>query len=166
MRVFKEIQRFNQPWIILLLAVSCITPIVLLSREYLNGRLSILNYISTLSLIIVASLLIFFFKLNTKIDAIGVHYQFFPFHFSYKTWKWEDIKEVYTRKYDAISEFGGWGAKSNLLWKKSNGVAYNVSGDIGIQLVLTNGKKILIGTQKQPDADRCISYYHKKESHD
>jgi hypothetical protein len=39
--------------------------------------------------------------------------------------------------------YGGWGIKRGI-----GGLAYNVSGNQGLQLVLTDGRKILIGTQK------------------
>lgn len=48
------------------------------------------------------------------------------------------------RKYNAIRDYGGWGVKRKLRW----GRAYNVSGNIGLQIYLNNGKKVLFGTQK------------------
>ena len=103
--------------------------------------------------------MIFFFKLKTSIDDIGIHYQFFPFHLKMKTVFWKHIKEAKTRKYDAISEFGGWGLKGGRFWYKKNGIAINVKGNIVIQLKLANNKRILIGTQKQYDADSIIKRY-------
>ena len=34
MRIFKEEQRFTQTWLMVLLAISMITPIVLMANEY------------------------------------------------------------------------------------------------------------------------------------
>jgi hypothetical protein len=56
---------------------------------------------------------------------------------------WEQVKRAYIRQYNPIKEYGGWGLK----WSSTN-AAYNIMGNVGLQLVLQNGKKILIGTQK------------------
>lgn len=47
----------------------------------------------------------------------------------------------------ALLEFGGWGFRVVTM---NADKAYNVSGNMGLQLVLMNGKKLLIGT-KQPE---------------
>lgn len=161
MKVFKEEQRFTQTWLIILLIVSAITPFILIIKEYNNDKMSLTSLITTIALIILSLGLIFFFKLTTKIDENGIHYQFFPFHFSLKTIAWTGIISAKVRKYDALSEYGGWGLKGGLLWNKSKGKAMNVSGDMGIQLELKNGKKLLIGTQKENDAKRVIETYQK-----
>ena len=41
-------------------------------------------------------------------------------------------------------EYGGWGVRYSLTGK---GRAFNVSGNIGLQLEFINGEKVLIGTQ-------------------
>ena len=61
-----------------------------------------------------------------------------------------------------LLEYGGWGLKGGLLWKKSKGIAINVSGNIGIQLELKNGKKLLIGTQKLQEAKQVLDTYKNK----
>ncbi|MUU77731.1 hypothetical protein GN138_04685 [Winogradskyella sp. HL2-2] len=91
-----------------------------------------------------------------------MHYKFFPFHWSFKVIKWKDIQNVYVRSYDALGEYGGWGLKGGAFWNKSKGKAINVSGDIGIQLILKNKKKLLIGTQKQNDVKNVLASYNNK----
>ncbi|NVK51692.1 MAG: hypothetical protein HWD85_02065 [Flavobacteriaceae bacterium] len=164
MRIFKEEQRFTQTWLIVVLAISLIVSTSIMIKEYSkdNSTLSTTEFVLVLFGTISAPLIIFFFKLKTRIDEIGIHYQFIPFHFSKKTIVWSDIKSAYTRKYDAITEFGGWGLKSKVIWRKSRGVSYSVSGNIGLQLELISGKKILIGTQKQYEVDTVINTYKNK----
>ena len=159
MRIFKEEQKFTQTWLIVLMGITSIFPIYLITKFFIENRMSISQYLITLSIILISLGMIFLFKLKTRIDDIGIHYEFFPFHLKMKTIFWENIKEAKTRKYDAISEFGGWGLKGGKLWYKQNGVAINVKGNIGIQLTLKNNKRILIGTQKQHDADAAIARY-------
>ena len=166
MRIFKEEQRFTQKWLIILLSITSVFPVILITKAFMQGNnMSLLQFISTLGLILIAMGLIFVFNLKTRIDEIGIHYQFFPFHFKMKTILWKNIKQAKTRKYDALCEYGGWGLKRNLPWKKKNGVAINVKGDIGIQLILNNHKGILIGTQRKDAADRVIANYLHKIKH-
>ena len=164
MRVFIEEQRFNQTWIIVLILVSAFVPVGIVFGTYIKDANSFSNWelFSILSLIIGASGLIFLFKLTTRIDEKGIHYKFFPFHWRFKTIYWENISHAHVRTYDALTEYGGWGLKGGVLWKRHKGTAINVSGNIGIQLELKNGKKLLIGTQKQNDAKSTIETYSIK----
>jgi hypothetical protein len=162
MRIFKEEQRFTQTWLIVLMGVSILVPIFLIVREYTaeNSTMKSTEFIGTLFFIIAATMIIFLFKLKTRIDEKGIHYRFFPFHRSFKTILWSEIASVSVRKYDAISEYGGWGLKGGFRRKK--GKAVNVSGNIGIQLELKNTKKLLIGTQKEHDVKKVIENYSYK----
>ena len=164
MRIFKEEQRFTQTWLIVLLTISMITPIAIMINEYSkeNSTMTINELLLTTILMVAVVTPIFFFKLKTRIDEVGIHFQFVPFHFSTKTIAWSELKSAKTRKYDAISEYGGWGLKGGFIWKKSNGVAYNVSGDIGIQLEYNNGNKVLIGTQKTQEVNSVLKNYENK----
>ncbi|MCR8666340.1 hypothetical protein NO995_01475 [Aestuariibaculum sp. M13] len=162
MRVFEEEQRFTQTWLILLLSISAIISIIIITDGFFKGNIPLNKYVSHIILVLIACGFIFIFKLKTRIDHIGIHYQFFPFHLKMKTILWENIKQAKTRKYNALTEYGGWGLKSGSIFGKRNGLAINVSGDIGIQLILKTDKKILIGTQKQNDANIVIAKYSNK----
>ncbi|MDG1803892.1 hypothetical protein [Flavicella sp.] len=162
MRVFVEEQRFKQKWLITLLAVSSLGPLFLVTHIFLNKNgMNIYEYLVTLSIIIASACLIFLFKLSTRIDEKGIHYKFFPFHFSNKTILWDQIKTAEVRTYNAFTEFGGYGMKGGRFWKKINGTAFNISGNKGIQLLLNNGKKILIGTQLEEKAKEVVLRYKK-----
>ncbi|MGJ8743066.1 hypothetical protein [Polaribacter sp.] len=161
MKVFKEEQRFTQTWLIILLVISLVIPVSIIVKEYLeeNSKMSTNKLILTLTLILASILFIFIIKLTTRIDEKGIHYQFFPFHFSLKLIPWNEISSAKVRSYDPIGEYGGWGLKGGAFWNKSKGEAINISGDIGIQLKLTNGKKLLIGTLKKEEAKRVLQVY-------
>ncbi len=164
MKIFKEEQRFNQLWLIILMLVSTIVPIGIYVKEYTENpkNFSSLELIGVIFLILLASGFIFFFKLTTRIDETGIHYKFFPFHWNLKNIKWNEIDKAYVRTYDPLDEYGGWGLKGGILWNKAKGRAINVSGDIGIQLVLKSGKKLLIGTQKENEAKSVLATYKTK----
>ncbi|WP_198295232.1 MULTISPECIES: hypothetical protein [unclassified Winogradskyella] len=160
MRIFKEEQRFTQTWLILIIIISLIVPITVTVKEADN--LSTSEFVLTIGGIILASGLIFLFKLTTRIDEKGIHYKFFPFHLKFKIIEWNKIENAHVRTYDPIGEYGGWGLKGGALWNKSKGRAINVSGDIGIQLELKNGKKLLIGTRKKEQAQDVLLTYNPK----
>ncbi len=164
MRIFIEEQRFNQLWLIILILVSVLVPIGIILGTYIKDPSSFSNteLIVIFCTLVLASGIVFLFKLSTRIDEKGIHYKFFPFHLGFKTIQWHEIDNAYVRTYSAISEYGGWGLKGGAFRSKSKGKAINVSGDIGIQLELKNGKKLLIGSQKQEDAKRIVAAYYTK----
>jgi len=166
MRIFKEEQRFTQLWLHILLLVSFIGPVILVVNDFVKKKdkegEALLGIIVLIGAMILIYGLIFSLKLKTRIDEKGIHFRFIPFHFTSRMVSWSDIEKGYVRNYEAISEYGGWGIKGGKLWRKSNGVAYNVKGDIGLQLELKNGKKILIGTQKQEEMNRVLQTYNSK----
>jgi hypothetical protein len=55
-----------------------------------------------------------------------------------------EVQSVEVRKYNAVKEYGGWGIKG---WSGKN-VAYNVSGDSGAQLILRDGRKVMLGSKR------------------
>ena len=165
MKVFKEEQKFTQWWLIVILFFLTIPSIVIVYREYQASNKtfeSINDNLIGLTFGLLITILIFFFKLITRIDEKGIYYQFFPFHFSKKLIPWSEISKVGTRTYLPISEFGGWGLRGGFFFNKGKNKALNVSGDIGIQLILKNGDKLLIGTQKRQEVNRVLQTYKEK----
>lgn len=164
MRIFEETQRFTQTWLIILITVSNIPALAVIVKQYVDKKMTLNELLLTFLLVIAATGLIFTFKLKTEIDREGIKYQFFPFHFSYRVILWKEIKKVYVRKYNAISEYGGWGLKTGFFWNKKKGVAYNVSGNVGIQIELKNNKKILIGTKQPVKVEQVLKYHQQKNN--
>ena len=161
MRIFKEEQRFTQSWLIVLIIISVLTPTGIILNEYTkeNSTMSQTEFVLIIGILVICIAPIFFFKLITRIDEGGIHYRFFPIHRNTKTIKWSEIKSIRLRKYDAISEYGGWGVKG---FFGQRGKAFNVKGNIGIQLEFDNSKSFLIGTQKKEEVKRILETYRHK----
>ena len=170
MKIFKEVQRFNQWWLIALF-ISVYSVIgykfLLFYREketFNNDELS--EQIFPGVILVLTTILIFSLKLKTRIDENGISYQFSPFHLKAKYIPWESIERCSVRKYSPILEFGGWGFRGILKLKLfgigKNGKAYNVRGNIGIQMILKDGAKILIGTQEKEQAKQVLKNYSYK----
>ena len=84
-------------------------------------------------------------KLVTRIAEEGIYVRFTPFHFKEKFYPWDSLSACYVRTYSPLMEYGGWGIKYGF---GGQGLVYNVSGDIGLQLKFKKGDPVLIGTQK------------------
>ena len=162
MRVFKEEQRLDQWWMQLVkLMLIAFLGYLVYSWYILNegvdelGNYDYLIQVMVIAAVVLNLLLFYSIKLRTEIDEIGIHYQFIPFQRAAKIIRWAEIQDCYTREYKAILEYGGWGYRTSF----GKGKAYNIKGNKGIQIVLLNGKKILIGTQKTEDAAQVIGRY-------
>jgi hypothetical protein len=150
---FKEEQRFNQWWIWLILIPIGILPIFGIYKQLILGQKFGDNPMSDLGLIIFS---VFFFlliglsfitKLTTMIDKDGIKMIFFPF--TKKRVDWNEIKNAKIVNYGFV---GGWGIR---LWTKY-GTVYNMKGNKGLSIELKNGKKFLIGTQKESELKYVI----------
>jgi len=164
MKVFVEEQRFNQWWLYLLLAIpliSLVIPFMFNSDDYVNGDKETLTGITiSLVTVVMATLLILSIRLRTKIDENGIYYQFYPINFNEKFIPWSDISKCFVRKYNPLRAYGGWGYRSG--FGRGKGKALNIRGNQGIQLELKNGKKLLLGTQKEELVKRTLESYKYK----
>ena len=64
-----------------------------------------------------------------------------------------EIAQVEVRTYNAVKEYGGWGIKG---WSKDN-VAYNVSGNRGVELTLRSGSRVMLGSQRADELAAAIN---------
>ena len=152
--LFEENQKFTQWWLWVILLSFPIMSFGPFDENEININYVLIGFI--------LPLIFYLFELRIKVSNKGLHYQFFPFHFSTKTLLWSEIELAEIRTYDPIGEYGGWGLRYSFNKKKGNAV--NVSGDIGIQLTLTSGKKLLIGTQKKEAVTSILKTYKLKQS--
>jgi hypothetical protein len=82
------------------------------------------------------------FGLTTELREDGLQIRFSPFYRRFIGL--QDIQSFAVKEYHPIKDYGGWGVK----WSSKHGMAYNVSGNRGVQLELRDGKRVLIGSQK------------------
>ena len=147
--LFTERQNFRQWWIWLILILINGIFIFGIIKQVIGGEQFGDNPVSNFSLFIgfgMAVLFTLFFislRLDTVIKKDGIYVRFFPFHLKFKRYAWETLAKLSVREYSPIKEYGGWGLRFSLFGK---GTAFNVSGNKGMQLEFTSGKKLLIGT--------------------
>jgi hypothetical protein len=158
MKIFEEHQRFTQWWIwVILIGIFGLSAggfIYQLTTGQAFGSKP-MNNTGFFVIVILNSLLLllfFLFQLKTRIDEVGVHYQFKPFHTKMRTIKWDEIEKAEIRNYKPLQEYGGWGIRGF-----ASDRALNVSGKVGLQLYLKNGDKLLIGTQKSVELEKALN---------
>ncbi len=163
MKVFVEEQRFNQLWLYLILAIpfiSLVQPYIFNLDGFVSNDKETLTGVSiSLVAMVIVTLLILSIRLRTKIDEKGVYYQFYPINLNEKFIPWSDISRCYIRKYNPILEYGGWGYKMSPFGR---GRVLNVKGNKGIQFEFKNGKKLLLGTQKEVEVEKVLLTYRNK----
>ncbi len=138
--IFTEIQKMRQPWVWAIIFL----PLALVIWYWKQMLPEPVMLIVPLIMGILCPLLFYICNLRTEVRADGLYFRFFPFQRSFHKIGISDIKTYEVRTYMPIMEYGGWGIRYSLRYGK----AYNVSGNLGIQLVLKNGSKILFGSQK------------------
>ncbi|HNS17448.1 MAG TPA: hypothetical protein PKH94_10065 [Bacteroidales bacterium] len=165
---FKETQRFRQPWVwLIVLLTAAIIAFFFVTMFAQDGSTTAEDKAPVFILILIPLILIgscallLITKLETEIRRDGIHYRFPPFINRTRIQRWEDIKEYRVRKYSPIGEYGGWGYR---MGGKKAGVAYNISGNMGLQLELKNGKKILLGTRKPTELEDVLKKVQRTEN--
>ncbi len=150
---FKEEQKFTQWWLWILLIGIGILPIYGIYKQLILGEPYGDKPMSNVGLIILAVFIFallamfYFMRLKTEIDKYEIRMHFFPF--VKKRINWTAIKSAEIIIYGFV---GGWGIR---LWTKY-GTIYNVKGNIGLAIELLNGKKLLIGTQKEVELSEFL----------
>ncbi len=159
MNSFSESQKFRQWWLWAIVIGSVAIPFIDIvsdiSKSNKPAPIALIPGITITYLLVLA--LFAFMELRTTIDANGVSFQFLPFHLKPKVKSWDEIQSAYVRKYSPLGEFGGWGIRITF----GKGTAYNVSGNMGLQLVLKNGKKLLVGTRHPDEIREVLKHLNK-----
>ncbi len=165
--VFTEKQRFNQKWmmaiIFLFLGINLWGFIqqIIFGEPFGNNPASdgVMILITLVAVIIMVFLLML--TLRTRVDRHGITYKFSIIHRKERFIKWDSINRAYVRKYKPIREYGGWGFRLG-----RSGTAYNTSGNMGLQLELADGKKLLLGTQKPEELEVILEKLGKNKPPD
>ena len=150
--LFSEVQQFSAmltvPFVLLFLIAIALEGHMIL-RPILEGSedpwpgWAMPVSIAGIVLNILISLVLVCTRLQTRLESDALYVRFFPFHLQFRRINFDDITLIYPRSYLPLSEFGGYGIRFG-----SQGRAYNISGNKGVQLEFVNGHKLLLGSQK------------------
>ena len=150
--LFRETQRFHaNPWARFSIAAVGVAfgmvSFALRGSDELSNPLGFLG----LGLASVVLLLLLLGGLETEVRADGLYVRFLPLRRKHR-FGWQEIASAEARTYRPIREYGGWGIR----WS-TRGKAYNVHGDRGLQLVLADGRRVLIGSQRADELAAAIA---------
>ena len=150
---FKEVQKFRQWWLLLILIGIGLLPVygiykqLLLKENFGNQPMSDLGLIIFTIGIFAFIALFWSMQLTTQIDQHEIKMSFFPF--VKKRLSWREIKNIKIVDYGFV---GGWGIRLGTKY----GTVYNIKGTKGLAIELVNGKKFLIGTQKEIELQKIV----------
>lgn len=151
MSLFHETQRFRQPWLFAIIGAIVVGAWLAFIQQIVRGKPFGNDPAPDWAVVMMTALLgvglpaaTSWLQMETEVypDRVEIHMK----PLSNRVIPSGEIAGVAARTYRPIREYGGWGIRGI-----GSNRAYNTSGDQGVQLVLTNGNRILIGTQ-QPDA--------------
>jgi hypothetical protein len=156
--IFFENQRFRQIWLWLLIMVAVISSFftfilqIILGND-LGNRPMPDPLVFLIVLLFGIGLPVFFYliELRTRITGHGIYLKFFPIHQKWRFIPLGDVMKFEKTTYHPIREYGGWGIRLGI-----HGKAYNISGNRGIRFTLSNGKELLIGTQKADEFENAL----------
>ena len=140
---YREVQRFWLNRILLLIGGGFVVVAVALAlspAEMLKGTPDGWTY-ATLGVPLLLSLV----SLKTEVSADGVVYVgFHPMRRGRRAIAVHQIARAEAVTYKPIGEFGGYGVRVGAGGSR----AYNVAGNRGVRLHLSNGKTVLVGSQR------------------
>lgn len=88
-------------------------------------------------------------RLITEVRSDGIYVRFFPIRWN--AIPYATIASCHARTYRPIRDYGGWGIR----WGRE-GKAYIAGGTEGLQLLLNDGRKLLIGTRRLPEFEAAV----------
>jgi hypothetical protein len=155
--MFREIQRFRQTWMwLILLSIAAIGWWALVQQLVFGVPFGD-NPASDMGVLIIfiscGVLLPGFMAvlgLETVVDTEGIGYRFVPVQ-RMRRIEFSEIASYRVRRYSPLREYGGWGIRYG-----AGGKAYNVSGDMGLDIELRKGGRILIGTNRPEEMENLM----------
>jgi hypothetical protein len=148
--LYREVQRFRQVWLWVFVVSASLIAICGVVQQVIMGVPFGNNPAPDSMLIIIVIVVgfgfpLFFYLTNLTVEVRtgGLYLRFSPFHRSFREIEPEDIVRYAARTYSPIKEYGGWGIRHG--WRSK---AYNVSGNRGVQLEFSDGRQLLIGSQR------------------
>lgn len=156
---YREVQRFRQPWLWLLVATVSGLSLWSFVQQIILGKPFGQNPAPDAAVVVIAAIfglgfpaLFYAINLTTEVRSDGLYVRFFPFHLSFRRITNERVAKYEVQTYSPIRDYGGWGIRYGC-----GGKAYNVSGNRGVMLELLDGERLLIGSKKPEDLANAIA---------
>ena len=177
---FYEYQRLKRWFLLLILTpinlifiIGCVSQIGF-GKFWGNNPMSDTVLIIVTVLMLLFTINMFFIRMETVVDCEGIHIRVWlcPFYVKSNSFLWENKSESFIKT--SIRDYRNYVARVNLVSIKFirigpiqhgifeifesvlGGTKYIISGNTGLQLILTTGKKILIGTNNPDELSEAL----------
>lgn len=156
--LFREVQHFRKSWLWLVVLLPTILAWWAFVRQVLGGEPVGNNPapdwgVWLIWVFIGLGLPLFFGLLRMVVEVTGeeiiIHYR----PLTRRRIAIRDIVRAEVRRYNAIKEYGGWGVKG---WSRDK-MVYNVSGNQGVELLLRDGRSVMIGSSRPTELLQALS---------
>jgi hypothetical protein len=155
--IFREVQKVHQWWIwALVLGVAAFAWVIFFTQVVLDipfGNKPAPDPVLWIILVVMGILAPFFVqscRLTTEVGEKQLTMSWFPLY--RRNFAYRDIASVEAVTYHPLLHYGGWGLRYNP-WR---GWVYSMSGNRGVQLVLKDGKRVLIGSYHAEELAHAI----------
>jgi hypothetical protein len=116
----------------------------------INSARGLFTYLLLLGVLFPLLLGTLTFVIEVRTD--GLYIRLFPLNIRYKRIPYRNIAYYYPVNYSAIARFGGIGIRVNSHGEK----IYNLGGNKGIEIGLTTGEKLVVGTNQDEALKKAI----------
>ncbi|MGI9579014.1 MAG: hypothetical protein ACR2OH_12495 [Microthrixaceae bacterium] len=143
---FEERQRFRQPaLVVLVILLAClgVGTAVLVARDDDSSGAPWQALLVGVLVGLGVPAWVLSLEMATTVDADGLEVRF-GLGFASKRFDVADMASARAVTYHPVKEFGGWGVR----WGRGGSRAYNVSGNRGVEVVSTSGRRWIIGSQR------------------
>jgi len=138
---FREVQRFRQPWVWILVLLVLVHSIVYIGLDHGNW---------TPTSFIAAGIVLFsMLRLTVEVDERELRVRFAPF--VNKRIPHSELKSAEALEYHPLRQYGGWGIR-----RGKDGWAYTTSGHEGVRIATTDGKSFLVGSQRAAELAEAL----------
>jgi hypothetical protein len=155
---FREVQRFRQWWIWLLVYGIAIFSWYGFIQQIILGQPFGSNPAPDWAMWLIWVLFgigfpLFFHTVKLEVTVLEDCVQIRYVPLASRRIPFQEIERFVVRTYSPIREFGGWG----LRWGGRNRRAYNVSGNRGVELTLRDGGRVMLGSQRPEELDQALA---------
>lgn len=149
--LFEERQHLRTTWIWAIIAVTSVATLGSAYWAAINDDESTWGVITLVVVGLLVPAFVAFIRLRTVVTQDAVIVTLRPF--VRRRIPRSEIASVEPRTYRPLREYGGWGLRGT----RSNR-AYTMDGDEGVQLLLTNGRRVLIGSRRHRELARALGW--------
>jgi hypothetical protein len=96
---------------------------------------------------------IFSTRLVTEVRSDGLYFRYRPIFRGFRRIGFDEIASVEAIRYSPLLDYGGWGIRFGI---RGQGVAFTTKGNRGVMVLLKDGNRRLIGSQRADELVQAI----------